>query len=180
MLLLQCSAPCITSQWHILLLLNKWPCGRGQKYLLQRRIKKKKNKTNLSFAKLSHSQLSWLEKWALTAFCDRVCGSVSTATGRWTFQWCSGWDRGWGGVPPRSPGRTAARRGRPAPLSETSCRWWQPPSGSASPPQRWCGRAGGCGLRDKVAALETCNNLQQRRCTTTRCRIHLISSHLCS
>lgn len=64
MLLLQCSAPCITSQWHNLLLLNKWPWGRGRKYLLQRRIKKTKQ-TKQTFPLQSsaiHSFHGWKKK----------------------------------------------------------------------------------------------------------------------
>lgn len=101
-------------------------------------------------------------KRALTASSHRICGSVSTATRRWKFQWCWGWGRGWGGVPPRSPGRTAPLPGRRARLSATSCLLWPPPSGSASPPQRWCGRAGGCGLGDKVSVSFTAGNGQNK------------------
>lgn len=117
---------------------------------------------------------------AFTASSDRTCGSVSTATGRWKFQWRSGWGRGWGGEPPWSPGRTAAPRGRPARLSETSCRLWRPPSGSVSPPQRWCGRAGGCGLWDKVTLRSKRAAACKQLFTTPRCRIRLICSHICS
>lgn len=57
MLLLQHSAPCIIFQWDILLLLNKWPFRRGLNICCKDGLKKPK----LSFAKLSHSQLSRLE-----------------------------------------------------------------------------------------------------------------------
>lgn len=65
MLLLQCSAPCITSQWHILLLLNKWPCGRGQKYLLQRRIKKKTKQNFPLQSSAIHSFHDWKNELSL-------------------------------------------------------------------------------------------------------------------
>lgn len=129
----------------------------GLKYLQPRHIYIKKKQP---FFCKAHPFMAG--KGALTASSDRICGSVSTATRRWKFQWCWGWGRGWGGVPPRSPGRRAPLPGRRARLSGTSCPLWPPPSGSASPPQRWCGRAGGCGLGDKVSVSFTAGNGQNK------------------
>lgn len=94
-----------------------------------------------------------------TCAAEQSCDSVSIATAHWRSRlWASwGWDwraeRRWfqeKTVP--SPGPWASPVGR-------SCPRWPPPSGSVCPPQRWCGRAGGCGLggqnTDKVSAWQT-------------------------
>lgn len=121
-------------------------------------IVKRTNSPNLSFGKWISLCVAGGGGDALTAPCARwpgwSCGRVSTAAARWKCRWRPGWGRDWGPAPRWSPARRAALRGSRASPAVISCQLSRPPSGSGSQPQRWRGRAGGCGLRDKIQSVK--------------------------